>query len=113
MGTDTDTDATTTDSVDSADKCYSCEYTGKLCTVPFTECTDSSTSCSTDYTGTLSSAECTAATTTTDADTDATTDTDTDATTTDSVDSADKCYSCEYTGKLCTVPFTECTDSST
>lgn len=58
---------------DSADKCYSCEYTGKLCTVPFTECTDSSTSCSTDYTGTLSSAECTAATTTTDADTDATT----------------------------------------
>ena len=92
-------------SADSADKCYSCTYTGKLCTVPFTECTDSSTSCSTDYTGTLSSAECTAATTTTD--------TDTDATTTDSVDSADKCYSCTYTGKLCTVPFTECTDSST
>ena len=60
-------------SADNADKCYSCEYTGKLCTVPFTECTDSSTSCSTDYTGTLSSAECTAATTTTDTDTDATT----------------------------------------
>ena len=60
-------------SADSADKCYSCTYTGKLCTVPFTECTDSSTSCSTDYTGTLSSAECTAATTTTDTDTDATT----------------------------------------
>ena len=64
-------------------KCYSCQFTGKLCAVPFTECTDSSTSCSEDYTGNLSSAECTAAATSTsdDGSGDTTTTTDTDAAT--------------------------------
>ena len=40
------------------DACYTCEYTGKLCAVKFTECTDSSTTCSQDYTGTLSKVDC-------------------------------------------------------
>ena len=98
-------------------KCYSCQFTGKLCAVPFSECTDSSTSCSKDYTGKLVSAECTAATTTTtdtDTDTDKDTDTDTDKDKdTDTDTDTNKCYSCEFTGKLCAVPFSECTDSST
>ena len=40
------------------DACYTCTYTGKLCAVKFTECTDSSTTCSQDYTGTLSKVDC-------------------------------------------------------
>jgi len=41
-------------------ECYSCTFTGKLCAVPFTECTGPSTPCDESYTGTLSSNQCTA-----------------------------------------------------